>query len=113
MMLAIVNSFCLVVVMIVCAARATHMPRRGALIERVGLAILAGGALGVACLYWRHWQGVRYVHTILHIGMAIVALSVVRGQWARLVGTLRGWDGVDRRDARAPVPPWATPDGRV
>ncbi len=60
--------------------------------ERLGFALVGGGAAGGALEYW--WPGVNDAVSgaLLHLGLAMVAAA-----W--LAGKVRAWNGVERRRA--------------
>jgi hypothetical protein len=69
--------------------------------ERWGFILTAAGAFGHAASYWWPWGGSNEVETILHIGLALTAIAMVRGDLRALLNRARSnWDGVDRRASR-------------
>lgn len=96
MIASIVQTCCLA---IVAAAALLHLnaTRDTAWCERLGFALTAGGAFGVMAETW--WLQAEYVASfILHTGLALVALSLVRGDLRALFGG--AWNGSDRRRRR-------------
>lgn len=77
-----------------------HVTRASSHCERLGFALVIGGACGQALSYW--WPKIELfpVDALLHLGLALVALAMVRGDVHNLVARLKGWDGVDRRADR-------------
>ncbi|MCA3000318.1 MAG: hypothetical protein ING75_17150 [Rhodocyclaceae bacterium] len=77
-----------------------HMDRHTAGCERWGFVLTAAGAFGHACAYWWPWDGGDEVETIMHIGLALVAIAMVRGDLRAMIARAQSWDGIDRRGER-------------
>lgn len=77
-----------------------HVNRSSSHCERLGFALVIGGSVGQAASFW--WPKVELfpVDAFLHVGLALVALAMVRGDVRNLFARLRGWDGIDRRGDR-------------
>ncbi len=75
-----------------------HMGPHTAGCERWGFILTAAGAFGHACAYWWPWDGARGVELILHIGLALVVVALVRGDLREIFA--RAWSGIERRGAR-------------
>lgn len=94
----IISSAALVVLIAAAAVHLNTMTRQTAHCERFGFVLLFAGALTSVCEWW--WPGVEdfYGETMLHVGLALIAVSMVRPQlreWrARMTGR---WNGVNRR----------------
>jgi hypothetical protein len=80
-----------------------HMDRHTAGCERWGFVLTAAGALGHACAYWWPWGGGNEVEIILHIGLALVAVAMVRGDLRAMIARAQAWDGKDRRGNRESI----------
>lgn len=78
----------------------THIDRRSAGCERWGFILTAAGAFGRACAYWWPWSGGNEVETIMHFGLALVAIAMVRGDLRAMIARAQAWDGIDRRGER-------------
>jgi hypothetical protein len=66
--------------------------------ERWGFILTAAGAAGHAAGYWWPWGGAEEVETILHIGLALTAIAMVRGDLRLMLDRAKtSWDGIDRR----------------
>jgi hypothetical protein len=74
-----------------------HMDRHTAGCERWGFILTAAGAFGHACSYWWPWDGADGVETIMHVGLALVAIAMVRGDLREMLNRAQSWDGKDRR----------------
>lgn len=77
-----------------------HIDRHTAGCERWGFILTAAGAFGHACDYWWPWDGGDEVEIILHIGLALVAVAMVRGDLRAMIARAKAWDGIDRRGER-------------
>lgn len=82
--------------------------------ERIGFAIIAGGAAGSAAEYWWPLESTEFISEfLLHIGLALVAVSIARGEISTLFDDLvprqaRGVSFLERRRN-----PWRDPRPKV
>jgi hypothetical protein len=74
-----------------------HMDRHTAGCERWGFVLTAAGSAGHALAYWWPWGGGDEVEIILHIGLALVAVAMVRGDLRAMIARAKAWDGKNRR----------------
>lgn len=74
-----------------------HMDRHTAGCERWGFVLTAAGSAGHAMAYWLPWSGKDEVEIILHIGLALVAVAMVRGDLREMLNRAKEWDGANRR----------------
>ena len=77
-----------------------HVTRESSHCERIGFALVIGGAIGQAASYWWPRAELWPVDVVLHLGLTFVALAMIRGDLRNLLARLRGWDGIDRRSGR-------------
>jgi hypothetical protein len=80
-----------------------HMDRHTAGCERWGFVLTVAGAFGHACAYWWPWGGGDEVEIILHIGLALVAVAMVRGDLREMLNRAKAWDGKERRGDRESI----------
>ncbi|MFO0157401.1 MAG: hypothetical protein ACK51V_00015 [bacterium] len=97
-MMQVINSVALLVLCLsVLLYINEHMDRHTIGCERWGFILTAAGAFGHACDYWWPWAGADGVETIMHVGLALVAVAMVRGDLREMLNRAKEWDGANRR----------------
>lgn len=57
-----------------------NVTRATAATERYGMILSLAGSIGIAIGYWTPLSGLYYFQTVLHIGLSLIAVSVLRGE---------------------------------
>lgn len=98
MMANLVNT---VALLIVCAAMLIHINQHMSPdtpgCERWGFVLTAAGTFGHAFGYWFQTSGYLWIETIMHIGLALTAIALVRGDLRDMLAKARRWDGKNER----------------
>lgn len=81
-MIAAICNTALLAVVAICGLLHVNrsMSRHTAGCERFGFVLLVAGAIGLALKPWWPWGGLHGVQTIFYLGLALVAISLVRGE---------------------------------
>ncbi|MFN8696304.1 MAG: hypothetical protein ACK50D_13265 [Burkholderiales bacterium] len=98
---SIVNTICLLVLCACCTLYINNMSVTTPGCERWGFVLTAAGAFGHALGYWWPWGGANEVETILHIGIALIAVALMRGELRALLMRAAAWDGITDRRRRS------------
>lgn len=102
MIATIINTLALVIVgMAMLIYINEHIDKHTAGCERWGFVLTAAGAFGHAAGYWWPWGGADEVEIILHVGLGLTAIAMVRGDLRIILERAQdGWNGVERRANR-------------
>jgi hypothetical protein len=98
-----VNTAALAFVALACFLHMAHnVDKHSSNFERLGFAFCGGGALGLALLpWWKEWENFPF-DTMMHGGMALIALGLVSGHLRAILASIPGLQFADRRRSRAP-----------
>lgn len=97
-LLSLLSTAALAIVAAACLVHLKAMPRGVPWCSRLGFSLVFSGSIGAACEFY--WPALEHYFSdqVLYCGMALVALSVLRGDLRQLLARVNGgWDGRDRR----------------
>ena len=99
----IINTATLLVVFVACALHiAGNITHASAECERWGFILTGAGSFGTACAIWWPRMDVLFVgyDTIMHIGMALIAIWLVAGETRAWLASVPGMEWTERRQSR-------------
>lgn len=94
----IINTICLLIVALACIAHlAQNVNRHSPGCERWGFVLTGAGAFGQAVYVW--WPRIESFpfEPLMHIGMALIAASLLRGHLRGWIANAPGFHFIDRR----------------
>lgn len=93
----VANTAFLSIVILACVCHYNGMTAATPECERWGFLLVGTGSLASALsIWWPIWNDF-YPDTMQNLGMALLALGMMRGKLHALIARIRGWDGQERR----------------
>ena len=100
----IVNTLALALVCLSCFMHLNaNVDRHSSEVEAWGFILTGAGAFGMACAIWWTRMDVLFVgyDTIMHVGMALIAIWLVAGKIRAWLAHIPGLEWTERRQSRA------------
>lgn len=83
-MMLIINVIALITIVVACSLRLNIMNAKWYDVERLGLALLAGGSLGSLILLWHPSLDYAAIRTCSRVGVALIAVHILQKHWTEI-----------------------------